>query len=180
MALRSIYLDADGVLCDLVGPVVRAHHREDLLAPGGWPKGVYSLEHLLNVTTEELWQPIVDQGAEFWEHLWTYHWAVHLVHYARQCSADVAVLTMPTACPLSHAGKYSWIRKHFQVSPENYVMTPQKWRLAGPGCLLIDDSEANIREWRNKGGLGLLFPQRWNHGTGTYKDVIDELLQLAR
>lgn len=179
MTLRTIYLDMDGVLCDLVTPVMKLHGRDDLLRRGAWPKGEYSMEKLLNITTPELWAPVIAQGAAFWSDLDPYPWAYTLYSYAIGCCPDVAVLTKPTECPFSHSGKFAWIRRMSKPEPLSYVLTPEKWRCAGPGCLLIDDCEENIREWRNKGGIGILFPQRWNNGRGSYKDVIAELIRLA-
>lgn len=175
--LSTIFLDLDGVLCDLVTPAMYAHGRQDLLQPGAWPKGVYSIETVLGITQEHFWDVIHEFGADFWAGIPPYEWMQDLVTTAELAASEVVLLSKPTSNHYSTAGKHRWIKRHFGDDFRSYILTPQKHHLAGPGRLLVDDCASNISEWQACGGDGLLFPQPWNHGEGGIDTVLDALTQ---
>lgn len=55
--------------------------------------------------------------------------------------------------------KTSWVRRKLsQDIPVNIVLREEKKNfVTGPGCVLIDDLEKNIREWEACGGTGILY-----------------------
>lgn len=60
-------------------------------------------------------------------------------------------------------GKRRWMREHLPLwLQRQYAMTTEKWRLARPGVLLIDDYDENIRRWRERGGVAIQVPRPWN------------------
>lgn len=174
----TIYLDMDGVLCDMVGAAMRLHGREDLLQPGAWPKGTYCMEDVLHISATQFWKKIDDEGSSFWADLKLYPWSRALVAKSIR-AAETLVCSKPSLNPQSTFGKHQWLTRHFGASVRNYVFTPHKHHLAGPKRILVDDCEENIRQWRNAGGVGILFPQPWNSGTGTVEEVFEMLTWLA-
>lgn len=179
MKLAAVYLDMDGVLCDLVGAAMRTHAREDLLKPGAWPKGVYTLEDVLGISTAEFWEPIDARGVEWWARLRPYLWMRNLIKIARSVADEVAVLTKPHSTYACVAGKHQWLMAHFGEDFSDYILSPVKHHLAAPGRLLVDDCDANIEAWKRAGGIGVLLPQPWNSGEGTIHNVYTELARYA-
>lgn len=175
--LQAIYVDLDGVLCDMVGPALEIHQRQDLLA--GWPKGVYDLEKAIGITMDEFWAKIDEKGYDFWANLPAYEWMRDLMRTCYQYSERVVLCSKPSRSHYSSGGKHQWIAKHFGRRFRDFIITPQKYHAAGPNRLLIDDCEKNIIQWQRAGGMGLLFPQPWNSGSGTVVDVIQSIAVVA-
>jgi hypothetical protein len=76
--------------------------------------------------------------------------------------APVRFLTGPKPNPGCHAGKAQWIKDFVpERGPgivKELIICPKrdKWLLAAPGRILIDDREASIKSWRQAGGIGVL------------------------
>jgi hypothetical protein len=77
---------------------------------------------------------------------------------------NVIICTASLGHPGHYSGKMRWIYKnlpnwtHRQVS-----ITSMKHAYARPGCLLIDDSQANIKKFRaTRDGQAILVPRPWN------------------
>ena len=179
LQIESIGIDIDGVLADFATAAALLHRREDILAPGAWPRNVYQMEDALGITTAEFWSPIEEQGTAFWAELKPYPWMPQLVAAARRIVDDVYLISKPSHHPYSTSGKHRWIRKYFGEHCENYLLTPQKFRAAGPGRLLIDDSQLNVSQWQARGGSAILFPQPWNTGEGDHKTVFEQLARFT-
>jgi len=172
---ETIYVDMDGVLFDFVTPAVMLHGRPDLLEPGKWPKGQYSMEAALGISREHFWRVIHDQGSAFWANLPAFAWLEELLGECHNMAERVVLLSTPSDHPSSSAGKHECINKYFGWGFQNYNLTPNKSDLAKPGRLLIDDYSRNCDEWTAAGGQALLFPEAWNHGTGDFNTVLDAL-----
>lgn len=179
LLIESIGIDIDGVLGDLVTAAVTLHGRQDILAPGAWPRGVYQIEDALGITTAEFWSVIEEQGTAFWAEIKPYPWMPHLVAAARRIVDDVYLISKPSHHPYSTSGKHRWIRKYFGEQFGDYILTPHKYRCAGPGKLLIDDCERNCLDWQARGGSAILFPQPWNTGEGDHKTVFEQLARFT-
>ena len=54
-----------------------------------------------------------------------------------------------------------WIGGRLPQFSRSFIMTPCKEVLSKKG-ILIDDSDANVEEFRERGGSAILFPQPWN------------------
>ncbi len=69
----------------------------------------------------------------------------------------------------------SWITNDLQ-----YFIGKNKWKLANPWSLLIDDSDENIRLFRGAGGRAITVPRAWNSfsGADAMKHVTSELKGL--
>lgn len=159
-----IFLDMDGVLCDIVGAVGRLFGRDDLAAQ--WPAGEYGFAKALGLSEAEIWAAVDAEGVGFWAELPALPWAEQLVAFCFQIAADVGgvrIVTDPTFGIWAHRGKAIWLERHFDGRlAKLYHMTRHKHELAQPGRLLIDDSDANVRDFRKHHGQAILLPQRWN------------------
>lgn len=178
MKLEMICVDMDGVLFDFVTPAVMLHGRPDLLQPGKWPKGMYSMEKALGISQEQFWRVIHDQGPSFWANLPPYAWLEDLMAECHKKADRVVLVSKPSNHPSSSAGKHECINRYFGWGFQNYCLTPVKSDFAKPGRLLIDDCSRNCDEWTAAGGQALLFPQQWNRGTGNINTVLDALAAM--
>jgi len=167
---RLIFVDCDGVLADFVGGVRRVWHRSDLVPEQ------YDLAEQLGLTLEEFWGTIDRLGPAFWSQLEAYPWAVSLWG-AAQNAGEAYILTQPSLSPACAAGKTEWIAR--ELGTRKYLLAPHKAACARPGALLIDDNEANCREWEARGGTAWLFPQPWNGSALQVWDVINGLVKLS-
>lgn len=164
----EIFLDMDGVLTNLVGGAL-AHHRIPVSAGDWldrWP-GVYEFDPIIKdygITRDAFWAPL---GREFWAGLdqtadgrgivvlalWSApHW--HQIH----------VLSSPCHTPGCRDGKHDWLLRHFPALAPNLMLVPSdmKCRFAGPGKVLVDDSDQNCDQWSANGGRAILVPRPWN------------------
>lgn len=153
MKIERIFLDVDGVLADFAGAAVRACGFPDLV-PSHW-----HFYEDMGLTAEGMWERI-HADPLFWENLPEYEWYEELVDMCLSI-APVTIVTHPADHPDSWAGKYLWLKERAWAH-DDIVMTSQKHLLAGPGRLLIDDSDSNTDKWHDAGGVAWLFPRRWN------------------
>lgn len=89
--------------------------------------------------------------------------------YVRFLTAIPRVVTMPSA----ESDKKAWIFKHFgrfDVVIGPYSKDKQNW--AKSGDILIDDKPSNIREWKAKGGVGILH-------SGDFDSTISQLREAV-
>lgn len=185
-----IFIDMDGVLCDITTPVLRLHGREELIER--WPVGTYYLHEAMQLTAAETWKPVNEAGTSFWAELPRYEWAEQLVALCESLAGEqcVKIATAPTDSHLSAAGKVIWLQRHFGgrfADPRRYMMGGEKALLAAPFRILVDDNDENVSLFRAKGGQAVLVPQPWNamHHTkwndpkAKFRYVREELHRLA-
>lgn len=171
MKLDQIFLDVDDV-CNiftmyalrLVGcPVSLSDHEYPVQFPWNIVGAANHLHPTRKFTETEFWDSI---SADDWakapkspEYTWLLGRCVQLVGRGNVC-----FLTSTTKSPAHAAGKLDWIQRN---SPSwmhrDYLIGPPKEKVARPGCLLIDDREKNVMQWRKKGGEAILVPRAWNN-----------------
>jgi len=156
----SIFLDMDGVLVDIVGPILDLYSSRHLLDE--WPKGSYDLDVILDVGRGELWERVNAMPVSWWEWLPAFPWLDTLWEGVQQFG-PVSILSLPQATGACTEGKLRWLDRRIGPGPD-VVLCGRKERLARPGAVLIDDSDHIIRDWEAAGGHGILFPQVWNLG----------------
>lgn len=166
-----IYMDVDGCLADWVTGVEVAT---------GTPASVWdTVGHGLLPTDH---QAQVDEAMchrGFWIGLARYPWAKDLYEFC-QAHGKVIFCTQPFSHPESLAGKYQWLHNHFGATMNNIIMTKEKWLLANPNCILIDDNVENVQRFQYRGGHGILFPQPWNTGGLLTEDDRERTLEEVR
>lgn len=162
--IKHIFLDMDGVMADFVGGVIDLLKLDHFKALNEWPRGEYSMETALGITTDRLWNLINRNGSEWWAHLDPFEWNKHLLSMVIECRAAPSILTSPGDCAYAYTGKRLWAEKHLSGFPLH--LTSQKHLLAKPSSLLIDDSDRNCEQFREDGGHAIVFPQPWNSQHG--------------
>lgn len=151
------FVDLDGVLCDSIGEMFRRFGR------GKEPKdcrGSYDTSTILGIR-----DPWSQFGSDFFADVgWTNDGRQLFEAVTGLVGRDhVCICSSPTYESSSAEGKLRWIRRKLGHDYERqYVLTPNKWLLAGPDRVLIDDCDAEICKFRSWGGSGILVPRPWN------------------
>lgn len=134
-----VYIDMDGVLVDF----------------DGWAASQPGL------TDENVWEYAI-QVPHFFDTLEPLTEAGFLLTYLQSLHVPLSILTaLPRRkiLPGAEQDKRNWI--HRMIGPTMPVIVVERAELkqefAGPGRILIDDSELNIPQWRNRGGVGFLY-----------------------
>jgi hypothetical protein len=154
----TVFCDVDGVVADIHRPLCRIHGWDY----DKWPKGEYYIEKAFGVSAAQIWEHPEVVGPRFWADAPKTPWADALIErlVAIFGHQHVVFATQPVRDPGCAAGKVEWLARHY---PKHrfFIGSPKRY-LAGPGRLLIDDSEANERDFFEGGGIGVLFPRVWN------------------
>lgn len=156
--MKTIFLDMDGVLCDMTTPSLRVNHcdktHDDVCQWNVWK--------IIGISRTEYWKNIDKKGVDFWAGLEPYPWFKRIRDEIHSLPNDIStyVCTSPSRSYNCYAGKKIWLDKHFKWIPSFFGK--DKFLLAKEGRLLIDDSDKNCEEWVKAGGEAFLFPQPWN------------------
>ena len=166
--LPRIYCDMDGVLCNFEQAAEKAV---------GMPLSQWALEPRQKFKTiRDKWKPIMNTR-NFWSNLpWNPGgqrlWSFINKYDPHILSAYVEQTTDPNCIP----GKSKWARTRLGISGSkvNLVKRREKQNFAKVGgmpTILIDDYEKNIRQFRARGGIGILHTSTSN--------TINELKKLG-
>lgn len=165
--IDCILLDMDGVMANFVSrsllvcdiPLIHDHVDR-------WSY----FEPYMDVS--EFWRRI-ESDPHFWLSLKPYDWGREL-YDTLEGVAPVTFCSTPSNDSRSAEQKIEWLREYgFMGRDENRYflvgIAPSsdghrlgKNMLAGPRRVLIDDSDANVKDFIASGGHGILFPQPWN------------------
>jgi 5'(3')-deoxyribonucleotidase len=150
------YVDLDGVLVDWMGAA------SEVLGvnPKDWVPGK-ELHVSAGISKSEMWRRIDAVGADFWANLEPYPWAMDLWQ-AVSSVGEARICSTPSFHPSSAAGKVMWMHKFFGSDFRDYTLMKDKYVLANPRSVLIDDKDEHIQNFNREGGVGILFPQHWN------------------
>lgn len=167
--IECIYLDMDGVIADFVSPSLVAAFiplTHDKVTRWGYYDDY--------MTSLEFWRRI-NRTADFWFNITPYEWAKSLVMFCKSV-APVYFCSSPVVSNHCASQKLEWLLAHGFMSDgeDNFVLTPHKEQLAGPGRVLIDDGTHQIAKFVKAGGHGILFPQPWNEYAGLMLDSDDD------
>ena len=166
MKQSVIYLDMDGVICDFVGGLIRAHNRDDLLER--YKKKEYpitwNMEGELG-SEEELWVPCDYMGSNFWRELEPYPSYERVIEILDESGIDWYICSHARNDHESYAGKIEWIHDYLGIDFENIILTKHKHLLAHDKALLIDDNITNCVNFINNGGRVYKWKQPWNTTT---------------
>ncbi len=163
------FLDIDGVLADFVAGALRAHGRPPDTVVDCW-----DFDKKLGIEPGAFWGAF---GEEFWAGLDKTAEADEIASLACRVFGDrnVCLLSSPCRTPGCLEGKRRWVDRHFPAFSRRLLLGACKEFCAGPGRVLIDDSDANVRAFRDAGGEVLLVPRPWNLLAG-----LDPLEHLRR
>lgn len=171
-----IFVDMDDVLVDFSTGAARAHGltREELeerRQPGEWNTSIC----LTGGNLDRFWEPIHAQGERFWRDLQPLPHATDLLQHVRRLTGDWLIVSAPSRCPTSYAGKVAWLKEFFGKDFDRFALVPHKELFAGPKTILIDDRTENCDRFQQAGGMSVLFP---SHGNRRYDRAGDPLWVL--
>lgn len=155
--MRRIYFDLDGVLANFVADALTYHGKT---IPAGDVR--WNFWEQVGLSASEFWEPL--KVPKFWAELSVLQDGMVLWHgVCRIYNPDrVAFLSSP-GCEGSADGKRAWVKQHFpQGWHRRLSLLEDKSHQAGPGRLLIDDSDENVEVFRKHGGSAILVPRPWN------------------
>jgi hypothetical protein len=138
----KIFLDMDGVLVDF--------DEQFKELTGQYPKD-YEATH----TIEEFWDEIDNAGVGFWRGMKWMPGGEAL--YNRTSQFDHVLLSSPSRSEVSKIGKHLWRRDKTPNTKLILSRSYLKKNYAAPNHILIDDRESNIKQWRDAGGIGILY-----------------------
>lgn len=179
----TILFDMDGVLADFFGSAFELVSKATGFDP--WMihlyrehHGSHRMEEYFGITRGEFWR-IIDEDREFWLNLEPLR---HGVEAFRKLNSDprfkVFVCTAPSSNPNCLTGKAKWLKKRLRIGVDQVVFTTEKWLLANPHALLIDDYEKNIDPFLANGGNALHLPASWNTDTSNL-DLYSMIVESA-
>jgi hypothetical protein len=91
-----------------------------------------------------------------------YPWAREL-HDRCKALGEVNFLTTPIKSDGCVAGKWLWIFDFAGLDGVNRLwLAKDKFKMAAPNRILIDDKPKNVDAFNEHGGVGILFPTRGN------------------
>jgi 5'(3')-deoxyribonucleotidase len=156
MTKPTIYLDMDGVLVDFVNGAIEATGID--LTHDTWTE--WDAYRLKGWTSDQFWAPI-NERLYFWEDLQPYPWAEELLELCKSFG-EVVFCSTPSRNPESASGKLTWLRQRGWLKDHDCILMKDKWRLAKPGTILIDDRRESCALFAANGGRDICFPQPWN------------------
>lgn len=157
----KILLDMDGVIANFIAGTCRLHSVRN---PYDDPKnyGQIDIQDLIGIAGPAFWARM---DREFWAGLPKMPDADTIVDLLEDQFGvkNICILTSPVRTIGCADGKLDWLRKHFPQYRRQFLIGPAKEFCAHKNSILIDDSEANVRKFRDAGGRALLIPALWNY-----------------
>lgn len=164
-----ILLDLDQVLADFVAGAAFRWGLSTAYLLENWEPGTYPMNAALaralrleDVTDEQFWGKI-NRDAGFWSTLAPLPWFKDLTTLVEGVTNDWHVVSSPSHCETSYAGKVTWLKRAFGPKFNRFALTPHKEIFAQPGVILVDDYEKNCEAFAEAGGQAVLFPCHHNH-----------------
>lgn len=173
----EILLDMDGVVSNLAAAVCIAHGLDPESTIANSPEGEFMFEKWpefkeTGIDTDKLWEGAC--GRTFWNSIKPYDGAYEFYSelVCKYASEHLTFSTSPNRDPECASGKIDWLRK-FTRDPyfRWYSIGPRKYLMANSHTILIDDSDKNIRKFKEHGGHAVLVPRRWNSRYGISADL---------
>lgn len=164
MKVTTVLFDMDGVLAEW-------HRKMAELLGQNWddlPTGSYSLKDTFGVSAEDaklLWHK---KGVEGWVTIPPTYFFIplkRLMFELVEQGVKVGICSDASFAPRAAEGKHAWLNAHGIPTDWPRIMTREKYILARPETLLVDDSPAQVSAFREHGGRALLVPRRWNCGS---------------
>ena len=138
----KIFLDMDGVLVNF------DQQFQELT-------GMMPREFESKYSSDEFWEKIDGAGVGFWRGMKWMPGGEAL--YNRAAQYDHALLSSPSRSEVSKIGKRLWRRDKTPNTKLILARSYNKRKYAAPNHVLIDDREDNIQQWRDAGGIGILY-----------------------
>lgn len=154
--IEHILIDMDGVLVNFTDPALALFGaNQSVLQPMQW-----DFAEALGISANQFWAKI-DTTPYFWEDLPAYAHFTEILEVVEGIGAW-SLATSPCLDSGCASQKVRWMRKHIHPRFDRYMIGREKFLLSKPGVVLIDDSDHNVEKFSAGGGVGILFPQKWN------------------
>lgn len=134
-----------------------------------YSNGISCNDYVDQFGRNEFWEVINKAGYKFWSEIKWLSDGKQLWNYISKYNP--IILTAPSYDKSSEIGKKEWMEKHLPGVEMILCYAKDKKQYASPTSILIDDSESNINEWNNAGGIGILYT--------TTSQTIKELKKLG-
>lgn len=144
----TVYLDMDGVICDLFNHVAVIH----------------DVDHYDKMSDEE-WDRFLQTSDAY--HLFRdlpgFPSNTELLDIISKYADKYRILSSPLRFDKegSIRGKREWLENHVDVLPEKMIFDHDKWKYAvqsdGTPNILIDDWKVNTKAWEQAGGIAIKF-----------------------
>lgn len=138
----KIYLDMDGVLVDFDRQFKELTGMEPRAFEGKHGKKIF-------------WEAVDTEGVGFWRGMKWMPGGEALYNRASQFNHEL--LSSPSRSETSKIGKRLWRKDKTPNTKLTLSQSYLKKNYAGPLNILIDDRESNIKQWKDAGGIGILY-----------------------
>ena len=153
-----IFLDADGVLFSFnksLFKLLNLNYNDEKLR-NGLKNDYHFIEKLVGVKKYE--QVVLDAKEGFWTHLEILPWAFDLYNGCCKTVGEENVYFLTSYGHFLDAPGPKVKRLLQDFNSKRVFLAHDKFLLAGPGRVLIDDKPKNITLFKEYGGIGELFP----------------------
>lgn len=162
MAIKTIFLDMDGVLVDFTNAAVEANCLDLKNRKVDW--------NILNALGPKFWEDLewLNEGKKLYE---------FLVEFCKEHDIDLCILSA-VGRTSGKEGKKLWLKKwNVKINPMNvYIVNrgTDKAKFADPESLLIDDYSKNINEFIQAGGEGVKFKNNAQETIDKIKEIFSK------
>lgn len=174
--MPELILDMDGVVADWMSAAIKALGFELRFKPHHIDR--WNVWECLGVSQEEFYKP-QRKRQRFWiDDVLPYEGAQEFV-ITLETYAPVRFCTANTWRHMrASSDKMHWLRHYFGPKyAESAIITSDKYMVAAPDRLLIDDTKGHISDWIDYGGQAVLFPRSWNTPERDFSNVSESTLQ---
>ncbi len=139
----KIYSDMDGVLTDFDKSFEK------------YSKGIPPREYEKKFGKDGFWKLIDERGVGYWVGMpWMPDGKTYWDYIKKYTPI---LLSSPSRSSTSRLGKRLWVRNNMPGIKLTLAQAYNKRNYAEPNHILIDDRESNIEQWREAGGIGILY-----------------------
>lgn len=151
-----IFFDLDGVLSKFVAAALALHRSPLSEAETRW-----NLWEQMGLTDAEFWRPL---GYAFWANLDPYPDGMRLFRQVEEIFGPRKIYLYTSPCQTygCREGKNDWVKKHLPGYEGRTLLGSDKFLVARPDRVLIDDHDKNVDAFAAEGGRIVQPPRPWN------------------
>lgn len=167
-----IYLDCDGVLADYVG---EANDWLGLPRNKPWTKWEGD-----GIDWEKLNESMT--FVSFWQDMQELPGAKKLYNNLKKLG-KVYICTRPFRDPNCLYARSKWLWEKLGISITDTIYMHDKYLLAKPNTILIDDNVENVRLFAEQGGYSILYPATYNSkivSPNKVEETLNKVLQITK
>lgn len=117
--------------------------------------GISCDDYVIKFGRNEFWEVINKAGSKFWSEIKWLPDGKQLWNYIKPYNP--IILTAPSYDPSSKIGKKEWMENNLPGVEMILCYAKDKKQYASSTSILIDDSESNIKDWSEAGGISILY-----------------------